>query len=128
MYKGSLVFLGVLSLGLGVIGIFLPLLPTTPFLLLSAACFCRSSPRLHRWLLSHPWLGSYIKNYKELRAIPLKAKILSLVVLWSAMSYTAIFALDSKVLIAALLLVGIAVSTHILRLKTLTPPTVDTDA
>jgi uncharacterized protein len=120
MYKGLLIFAGVISLGLGVLGMFLPLLPTTPFLLLSASCFGRSSPRLHRWLLSHPWFGSYVKNYKDHRAIPLKAKILGLAVLWTTMGYSAIFIMDRKVVVAVLLLVGIAVSAHILRLKTLT--------
>jgi uncharacterized protein len=120
MCKGLLIFAGVISLGLGVLGTFLPLLPATPFLLLSASCFGRSSPRLHRWLLSHPWFGSYVKNYKDLRAIPLKAKILALAVLWTTMGYTAIFIMDRKVVVAVLLLIGIAVSAHILRLKTLT--------
>ncbi|MGQ0643890.1 MAG: YbaN family protein [Elusimicrobiota bacterium] len=120
MYKGLLIFAGVISLGLGVLGMFLPLLPTTPFLLLSASCFGRSSPRLHRWLLSHPWFGSYVENYKDHRAIPLKAKILGLAVLWATMGYSAIFFMDRKVVVAVLLLVGIAVSAHILRLKTLT--------
>jgi uncharacterized protein len=120
MCKGLLIFAGVISLGLGVLGMFLPLLPATPFLLLSASCFGRSSPRLHRWLLSHPWFGSYVKNYKDLRAIPLKAKILALAVLWTTMGYTAIFIMDRKVVVAVLLLIGIAVSAHILRLKTLT--------
>jgi uncharacterized protein len=119
MYKGFLIVTGALALGLGVIGIFLPILPTTPFLLLSASCFCRSSPRLHQWLLSHPWFGPYIKNYKELRAMPLRAKILSLAVFWSVMGYTTIFIVDAKILVALLLLIGIAVSAHILSLKTL---------
>jgi uncharacterized protein len=120
MYKGLLTFTGVISLGVGVIGIFLPILPTTPFLLLSASCFCRSSPRLHQWLLSHPWFGSYIKNYKELRAIPLKAKILALTAFWSGMGCTMIFIRDRKIIVAILLLVGIAVSGYILKLRTLT--------
>jgi uncharacterized protein len=61
-----------------------------------------------------------VKNYKDLRAIPLKAKILALAVLWTTMGYTAIFIMDRKVVVAVLLLIGIAVSAHILRLKTLT--------
>ena len=70
-------FIGFLSLILGVIGIFLPVLPTTPFLLLSAALFFRSSPRAYDWLLAHKYLGPYIRSFREDRMIPLRAKIVS---------------------------------------------------
>lgn len=63
---------GVLSLSIGIAGIFLPLVPTTPLLLLAAALFCRSSPKLYGWLLAHPVFGTYIRNYRENKAIPLK--------------------------------------------------------
>ena len=69
---------GTISLVLGIIGIFVPLLPTTPFLLLSAAFYFRGSPRLYRWLIQQKQLGPYIKNFREYRAIPLRAKIISL--------------------------------------------------
>ena len=70
------VAIGSISLVLGVIGIFLPILPTTPFLLLSAALFFRGSPRLYTWLLEHKYLGPYIRSFREDRAIPLRAKII----------------------------------------------------
>ena len=69
---------GVLSLSIGIAGIFLPLVPTTPLLLLAAALFCRSSPKLYDWLLAHPVFGTYIRNYRENKAIPLKVKIVSI--------------------------------------------------
>ena len=75
-------FIGSLSLILGVIGIFLPILPTTPFLLLSAALFFRSSPRAYDWLLTHKYLGPYIRSFREDRMIPLRAKIISISLLW----------------------------------------------
>ena len=62
-------------MALGIAGIFLPLLPTTPFLLLAAACYVRSSPRLYRWLMNHRWTGEYIRDYREKRGLPLRTKI-----------------------------------------------------
>lgn len=64
MIRGLLIAAGLLCVGLAVLGIFLPLLPTTPFLLLAAACFARSSPALHRWLLARPRLGALIRDWQ----------------------------------------------------------------
>ena len=75
-------FLGLLSLGLGVLGIFLPLLPTTPFLLLSAALFAKSSDRLYNWLMNHKIFGKIIRTYREGKPIPLKVKITAVTFLW----------------------------------------------
>ena len=84
-------FIGILSLVLGVIGIFLPVLPTTPFLLLSATLFLRSSQKLYDWLLSHPYLGEYIRNFKEYKAIPLRVKVVSVSLVWITLLYCALF-------------------------------------
>jgi len=65
---------GVLFMALGVLGIFLPVLPTTPFMLLAAACFARSSPRIHHWLLSHPTFGPILHEWHTYRSIPYRAK------------------------------------------------------
>lgn len=73
--------LGWLALGLGIAGIFLPLLPTTPFLLLAAFAFSRGSPRLHAWLLGHRHFGPVIRDWQERRAIPLRAKLLATVLM-----------------------------------------------
>lgn len=72
---------GSLFLALRVIGIFLPVLPTTPFLLLAAALFFKGSPRIYNWLLEHKYLGPYIRSFREERAIPLRAKIISVALL-----------------------------------------------
>ncbi len=77
--KRPLFFIGgCIFLTLGVIGAVLPLLPTTPFVLLSAFCFANSSPRFHTWLHRHPYFGKIIKNWQENRSIPAKAKYLAL--------------------------------------------------
>ncbi len=120
LVRALLLVAGTISLTLGAIGIFLPILPTTPFLLLSATCYLRSSERMHKWLLGNSWFGEYIRNYQEGRGIPLKTKILAMTVLWTGIIYSAFFALD-EIFIAqvALLLIALGVSLHIVRLPTL---------
>ena len=85
--KTLYIALGTLSLALGILGIFLPLLPTTPFLLLTAALYFKSSPRLYNWLLNHKHLGPYIRNFRENKAIPLRAKIISISLMWITMLF-----------------------------------------
>ena len=118
--KTLFVVLGALSLLLGLVGIFVPLLPTTPFLLLAAALWVRSSPRLYAWLLAHRRLGPYIRNFRENRAIPLHAKIVSVTLLWATLLYC-IFFLVAEWWWAqlALLAVAVGVTWHILSFATL---------
>ena len=111
---------GLISLGIGAVGVFVPLLPTTPFLLLAAACFLRSSERLYHWLMNHRLFGNYIRNYREHRAMSLPSKILVLALLWITMSY-AIFSVVKILFIQILLLlIAIGVTIHIIALKS--PP------
>ena len=119
LVKVLLFIVGTFSLALGAIGIFLPILPTTPFLLLSAACYLRSSDRMHKWLLGSRWFGEYLKNYQEGRGIPLKTKLLAMSVMWGAIIYSTFFVLD-EILTAqvALLLIALGVSIHLVRLPT----------
>jgi uncharacterized membrane protein YbaN (DUF454 family) len=79
---------GCIALALGILGIFLPLLPTTPFLLLASACFARGSERLHRWLLSHGIFGEYLRNFEAGKGIPLKAKIVASTLMWASLSWS----------------------------------------
>ena len=118
--KTLFVVLGALSLLLGLVGIFVPLLPTTPFLLLAAALWVRSSPRLYGWLLAHRRLGPYIRQFRENRAIPLRAKIYSVTLLWATLLYC-IFAVVAEWWWAqlALLAVAVGVTWHILSFATL---------
>jgi uncharacterized membrane protein YbaN (DUF454 family) len=118
--RASLFIAGTFLLALGAIGIFLPILPTTPFLLLSAACYLRSSERMHKWLLNNRWFGKYIRNYQEGKGIPLKTKILTMTVLWVAILYSAFIVLDEILIVQiALLAIALGVSVHLVRLPTL---------
>ena len=116
--KALLIAAGTISLALGTIGIVLPILPTTPFLLLSAACYCRSSDRLYHWLINNKLFGEYIKNYREGKGIPLKTKILALTVLWVTIFYSAFFVIQILEVQLILVVVAVAVSVHILKLPT----------
>ena len=110
---------GTFFVGLGIMGIFLPLLPTTPFLLLAAACYARGSKRFYNWLLNNRWFGNYIKNYREGKGIPLKTKILSISLLWATIGYSTVFVVGIPFVRVGLILIAIAVTTHILSIKTL---------
>jgi uncharacterized membrane protein YbaN (DUF454 family) len=89
MMRAFYTFVGILSLALGVLGIFLPLLPTTPFLLLAAFCFLRGSARMHAWLMSHRILGPYIRDFQSGRGIPLRSKCIALALMWPSLAYSA---------------------------------------
>lgn len=117
--KFILTFFGTLSLALGVAGIFLPVLPTTPFLLLSAALYFRSSPRLYEWLMNHPHLGEYIRNFREHNAIPLRVKIISVSLVWITLLNCALFVAVEWWSRLLFILLAVAISVHILHYKTL---------
>jgi uncharacterized membrane protein YbaN (DUF454 family) len=118
--KKLFIILGSLSLGLGVLGIFVPLLPTTPLLLLSAALYFKGSPRLYEWLINHPRLGEYIRNFREHRAIPLRAKIVSVSMVALTIGYCVVAVVDdwwwAQVLMT---LLAVAIIWHILSFATL---------
>jgi len=117
--KGFYIVAGTIFLGLGAIGILIPILPTTPFLLLSAACYYKGSERLHRWMLNNRWFGSYIKNYKEGKGISLRNKAFIIALLWSTIIYSAIFVVNILIIQMALLIIAFAVSLHILMISTM---------
>lgn len=117
--KVTLILTGSISLGLGIIGIVLPLIPTTPLLLLAAACFVRSSDKLYDWLLNHRWFGRYIRNFREQRGIPLKAKVLGVTMLWVSIIYSAFFVVPLVAVRILLLLVAAYFTWYMLSLKTL---------
>lgn len=114
-----LIIAGTLFVGLGVLGIFLPLLPTAPFFLLAAACYVRSSKRLYHWLLNNKWFGKYMKNYRERKEIPLKVKIFSISLLWLTIMFSIIFIVDNLFVRIILFLIAIGVTIHILSIRTM---------
>ena len=91
---------GLASLALGALGVFLPLLPTTPFLILAAFCFSRGSRRLHDWLVGHPRLGPPIRDWRQHRAVSPRAKVLSLVAMLAVIA--ASVALDAPAAVVAI--------------------------
>ncbi len=112
------VIAGSVALAIGVIGIIMPVLPTTPFLLLAAICYMRGSQRLYNALLCNRFVGTYIRNYLEVRGMSLKMKIWTLSLLWIAIIYTALLANDSLIIRIILPVVLIGVTIHIILIKT----------
>ncbi len=112
-----LIILGAVSLGLGVAGMFLPVLPTTPFLLLTAWCWMKGAPRLHAWLMAHPKLGPYIRDFQEHKCISRRVKAVSVTTLWLtiALSIILVRPLWLRILLAA---IAAGVTVHILSFKT----------
>jgi len=115
----ALLLAGNFFVAFGILGIFLPLLPTTPFLLLAAACYIRSSERFYNWLMNNKWLGNYIKNYREKKSIPLKVKVLSLSFLWLTIGYSVFFVVNIFLIRVILILIAIGVTIHVLSIRTL---------
>lgn len=113
-----LVACGTLSVGLGIVGIFVPLLPTTPLLLLAAFCYSRGSKRLHRWLMGNRVFGRYIRDYRSGRGISRGHKAVTLTLLWLAIGYAATFVASTVWLRILLLLVAVGVTLHILTVRT----------
>ena len=117
-----LIITGIFFVGVGTLGIVLPLLPTTPFLVLAAICFSRSSERFHNWLLNNKWFGAYIKNYCEGKGISLRQKVAVLSLLIFTIGYSCIFLLNHIAVRIILVLIAVGISSHILRIPTLRSP------
>ena len=109
---------GTVCVGLGILGLFLPVLPTTPFLLLAAFCYGRGSKRFYHWLVDRSWVGGYIRSYREGRGIPIKQKILTIVLLWLTIGVTIGFAAIIWELKIVLGIVAVGVTIHLVKIKT----------
>lgn len=113
-----LIVLGTFFIVLGSIGIFIPLLPTTPFLLLAAACYAKGSNEFYRKLIQSRVLGEYIRNYREGGGVPLSSKIYALSLLWISIGSSIILIAERLIIRVVLLLIAAAVSIHIISIKT----------
>ncbi len=109
---------GTFFVCLAAIGVFLPILPTTPFLLLAAACYIKGSERMHYWLNNNKIFGSYLRNYREGRGISAKGKIFTLCLLWATMLYAVFFLTNVLIYQIVMLLVPVGVTIHLLRIPT----------
>ena len=115
--KHLLIIAGTVSTAIGVIGIIVPILPTTPFLLLAAACYLRSSERFYRWLLNNRLFGTYIGDYLAGRGMPLKTKVFTLLLLWIAIGISVGIGTQNLVVRIVLGLVAVGVTLHIVMIK-----------
>lgn len=119
--KAVLIFAGTVCVALGVLGMFLPLLPTTVFLLMAAYCYSRSSEKFHTWLLNNRLCGSYIRNYKSGKGISLRQKFSTIAILWISIGFS-IWIVGAGFWVNLLLLaIAVGVTLHLVLLKTSVP-------
>jgi uncharacterized membrane protein YbaN (DUF454 family) len=115
--RNLLVGAGFISIGIGVIGIFVPLLPATDFFLLAALCFGASSPKFYHWLLFNKLFGKYIRDYKEGRGMSLGTKIWTLIFLWCSIGYS-VYVINNLFVKILLLIIAAGVTLHLFYIKT----------
>lgn len=115
--KFLLIFLGFIFLAVGIVGIFIPILPTTPLIVLASVMFSLSNKKIYDYLANTKYLGAYIRNYRNKTGVPLKTKVLSIIYLWVSLFASCLF-IDKYYVHGILLGVGLAVSLHIILLKT----------
>jgi len=113
-----LIVAGTIATAIGIIGIFIPILPTTPFLLLAAACYLRSSQKFYHWLLNNRLFGAYVRNYLQGKGMPRKIKVFTILLLWTTITCSIVFAVQSLIIRVVLLVIAVGVSVHIVLIKT----------
>lgn len=112
-----LITLGTFFLGVGIAGIFIPVLPATPFLLISAALYAKGSARFYNWLINNRIFGKFIKDYREGKGIPLRLKIATITLLWITIGCSAVFAVDIFWVRIMLIIIAVGVTIHIIRIR-----------
>lgn len=113
MKRVFLIIIGNISLIVGSIGVMLPVLPTTPFLLLSLACFAKSNEKLYSFILNHKYLGPYVEDYVNKKGIPKKAKKRAILLIWITIGFSTIIVIDKMILKLMLLTIASIVSLYI---------------
>jgi uncharacterized membrane protein YbaN (DUF454 family) len=116
--KLILTVIGSLSLALGIIGVILPVLPTTPFILFSAWCFYRGSDRFHNWIINHAYFGPIIKEYGDSEGMTIESKVKAIGMTWTAVLLTAIFVLDSFLMRTLIIIIAGIGTIFLLKIKT----------
>lgn len=119
--RWALFICGWISLCCGVIGIFLPIVPTVPFLLLAVACFARSSERFHRWLMEHNHLGPLLHDYLKGAGIPLRAKLMAISMIWVSFPTSAFLFAEALWLKTLLIAAAVVISSYLYFLPTASP-------
>ena len=119
MMRGIYVIVGTIALVIGAIGLFLPVIPTTPLLILAAACYYRGSERLHAWILSSRWFGETIKNYQAGRGLTRDTKVRAIFLMWTTIIISAWFFVSNHFVRVAMIGVAIGVTVYLVRLPTL---------
>jgi uncharacterized membrane protein YbaN (DUF454 family) len=115
--KIFLIVAGTFFVALGIIGIFIPVLPTTPFILLAATLYSRSSQKFYEWIINNKIVGTYIKNYKAGKGVPLIIKIVTIALLWITLGCSALFVTDILFIRIIMGLIAIGVTIHIAFIK-----------
>lgn len=117
--KSFLIILGWLFVSLGVIGIFLPLMPTTIFFILAAWCFSKSSDRFYNWLINHPRFGKLVRDYYEKRGMPTRSKIIAITMMITTISLSAIFFTQNIIVRIILFFLACGISIYIISLNSI---------
>ena len=110
--------LGTISLTFGILGIFLPLLPTTPFILITAFCYTKGSPKLYAWLVNHKIIGSYLRNWEKNGSIAIKAKMMAILIIVLGNWYSIVYIIPYLIVKIIVLIIGIVASIYILTRPT----------
>jgi uncharacterized membrane protein YbaN (DUF454 family) len=117
--KGIYFIIGTLALAAGIVGAFLPVIPTTPFILLSAWCFFRSSSKIYQWVISNETFGPTIENFQKGKGITVNTKIRAVVMMWLTISISVYFFIRNMYIIAFVYLIAIGVTVYLYKLPTL---------
>ena len=119
MMRGVYIVVGTIALVIGAIGLFLPVIPTTPLVILAAACYYRGSDRLHNWILSSRWFGETVKNYQEGRGLTRDTKVRAISMMWAMILISAWFFVSNLFVRVAIICVAIGVTVYLIKLPTL---------